>query len=205
MSAKKSSRDRMKLAVIPLLVLLLAVLCWPSSSDDVPRHPSRDRLASVTATSTGAAAVEPSPAMAIASTENLSKKGFNWPAMDLESIVGKSPFDRAPAIRQMFGENPEVVANAISLEPGEFGSAEESDLVTAAIDYATIGTLQAVLQSESGPVALIDSRIVRPGDLIGGGQYRIVEITPQAVMVEAIVLPPPPDESRITQPIEEGL
>lgn len=156
---------RWKPLAIPPLAITLGFLLW---------GPER-------APSDGGVSI-PSPPVAAVSA-NSSESGAPqpqqrpWPTVDLEQLVRFSPFDELPSLARRDlpttppGEPPApVLPDAAEEQPGT-----ASWLPPSKVD--------AVYQSPRGIVAVIDSRVVRPGDWLEGGG-RVVSISVSGVLVE---------------------
>lgn len=150
----KLSREQLKLALIPMLgLVLLAVLFWPSGEKE---QPVVTRSARPVLTPTN-------------STQPLLAHQPNWPKVRLEDVTAFSPFDPpAPA-----APIPSVATNT------EQENVEEEIMPKPVL----IGKLQAVYQTADGMVAILNSRIVRVGDRLPNGSL-IVEITEQSILVD---------------------
>lgn len=155
-STAKSNRNILRLAAIPVLVLVLgAVVLWPSDKDVSP--PTQAVLPANTATSS------------IGSIGKMRTK--IWPSTSLAEIAACDIF--APLDIQSRETKESNASNALPHRI-DGGETQQMDL--------NMGTLQAIYQDQHGAAAIVDSRIVRVGDELG--QFgKVVEITSEAVFV----------------------
>lgn len=193
----KFRKDHIKLALIPVLLLVLAaILFWPDSAPQRMAKPPRLSTTPVNAI----------PADHIRSAATTPQLGRQWPSLDLSEVTAVNPFAKSIPIQEMLGELPEAEPPAATeaglsndgKPPAAADASEKSESPQPSlpeeafdkpereiIDVATIVTLQAIIESDRGRSALIDSRIFRVGDLLND-EYRITEISPTAVFVEWI-------------------
>lgn len=191
MKETKSRKEQTKLALIPLLlVVLAAVLFWPESAPKGSAQVPQLVTTVSVATPQKNASIGAGP-----------RADASWPSLDLSHVTAVNPFAKSMAIKEMLGELPEEkpAAEAVATDAEKQQTAAEktdpsetplsSPAVPPAppkqeiIDVATIATLQAIIDSDRGRSALIDSRIFRVGDTLND-EYRIVDISPTAVSVE---------------------
>ncbi len=175
----------LKLALIPVLVLILILaLVWPSADDVLPANDSEtarqntQKSHRIDATTEGDAAGP--------SSVPIERTQKTWPAIGLASILKHDPFALAP-----------LLANrTVAVVPQEEPQQNQETTDTSHQDEREeqikrmkerIATLQqkqvsVVFRSESGTAAIIDSKIVHEGDLLEDG-VRIVNIRSDGVVL----------------------
>ncbi len=197
-AAGRSPREWIKLALIPVLGLVLLTLLWGPSEEASP-PPS------------AALAVEASRAtvgLRIAQPVHRADTPENWPTTSLEHITRLNPFAQSVPLQKMLGVwvepspllPPPVAdplpsgaldrpAQAKEVTPAVSPAAapatpekEEAAQPAAAIDVSQLATLQAITESHGEFRALINSRIYRPGDRLLD-EYEILAITRDRVTV----------------------
>ena len=138
------------------------------------------------------------------------QKTSSWPTYTLDEIIGHSPFDpllnsrSSNAVHTSTPQNfsiqslPQSIttSSASNSSPSlstfssqsnqrapsaQIGQSKKGNLGKAAPAQLG-GGLQAVFKSENGISALVDSKVVRPGDSING--VKIIAITPSAIFLE---------------------
>ena len=162
-----------KLALIPILA---TILIWTlSSSADEP-------LDSVAAAETTA---DPNSADLLGSPpaqrefRNSGPASRPWPAVDHRTIAEFDPFTLTGELEQRSTLPP------AAQEPHEVAALAEDhneQQITKALSEVQ---LQGIFNGQQGPVALVDSRMVRIGDEIKPG-LRVVEITSDGIVVEPV-------------------
>ena len=179
-SPTANQRQRWKAALIPLLgLVLVAVLLWPEPIE----RPAASDARSAVATRSPAALVSASSAIESAS------EGDRWPQVELEAITAVNPFVRPPAIQRLLDKPVKPkdveVSGSSNGDPQPPQTASSTTVSAAEPPPVDDVKLQAILASDGGRTALIDSQIVRPGQLLPNG-YRVVDITPTALVLEYI-------------------
>lgn len=179
-SPTANQRQRWKAALIPLLgLVLVAVLLWPEPIE----RPAASDARSAVATRSPAALVSASSAIESAS------EGDRWPQVELEAITAVNPFVRPPAIQRLLDKPVKPkdveVSGSSNADPQPPQTASSTTVSAAEPPPVDDVKLQAILASDGGRTALIDSQIVRPGQLLPNG-YRVVDITPTALVLEYI-------------------
>jgi hypothetical protein len=167
-SRSKIPWERAKLALIPVLLLVLAgVLYWPSDDSAAESVPTLVTQPAV-----------PSLGQSTTHPANATKPKIRWPEYSLNEVIAFSPFDPLP----MDEGTQAALASADSVQPSDAGGAlpSPSQPTTKTLKAET---LQAIYHDGRTAVALINSRLVRPGDLLEEG-VRVVEITSAGVVVE---------------------
>lgn len=159
-----TARQWLKMALIPSLVLVLvAVVCWPTKKQG-------DAIQTTLMTSDVSNKSATKPA---------TVKPSKWPTMLLEEIVAFNPFDPHPVL-------PPVDAHEELNTLGEPTVSNEKQSTREALPRpAPSGTLQAVYFDAKGAAAILDSKVVRVGDVLPSGD-RIVEITAQGIKLEGL-------------------
>lgn len=152
-----------KIALIPVLGLILAgVVFWPGDKAGLPAaavtHPP--------------AAVKPSAAQPADSDGTRP----SWPAIRFEDLVAFNPLEPRGA---------PVSAQTLAATTDDEYSDEEADAEeTPVAQPPTVSRqLQAIYQDARGAAAIVDSRIVRVGDLLDDGS-RVSAITAEGVLLE---------------------
>jgi hypothetical protein len=154
------ARERIKLALIPILALILgAVLFWPGDEDSTAL-----------------------PQAELASPEEMAKLSpgkkagalnpiASWPEVNLERAIAVSPFDPLAfdAAQSAAGAAANSAAETNDAAPQE---GESKPSLKVDVIYEAGGQL----------VAVVEGRIVREGDALAGG--RVVKITPAELVLE---------------------
>ena len=157
-SGSHFGREHVKLALIPVLGLILVAIAFqPAKTEGVP----------------ATAATSPLSAANSAAALNQAAEGGrpNWPEMRLEDLVACNPFEpRSVPVPQ------ELPATAPTAE-------SNPDHAPAEPPPHTPGQLQAIYHDARGAAAIVDSQIVRVGDVLEDGS-RIVAITSQGLELE---------------------
>lgn len=160
-SQRRSVKDWLRLLAIPaLLIVLVAVVFWPSQAGSGTDESS-----------------VPTPRAARVRTAALvSINTPVWPAAHIEDIIAFNPFTPpipapAPAAAGADPQDPESAAGEPSAERRRAAELQNSN-----------GKLQAIYIDDRGAAAIVNSRVLRVGDLLPGGD-RIVAITPQGIQL----------------------
>ncbi len=159
--ARKNPSNAIRLFLIPALVLvLIAVLFWPvaNKADTTSLQLSQDSVA-----------------MATAPSESTVNRRI-WPAIRLNDVIACNPF--RPLQTNSSGASMEKhdVTGAGGIDPAE-------NEVTVA--SSTPGTLQAIYFDAHGAAAILDSRVVRIGDILANGS-KVVAISSQGISLDAL-------------------
>lgn len=164
LTPRTARTNLIKLGVIPLLVVVLVATLWYGSRPLPSSTPE------------GVAALSTRSRKARQPAAQKTKP--DWPKFDLNEVIAVSPFGpRTPFGAPTPTESESTESTAIDSVPPPKGDQQRT--LTAAD-----GELQAIYQTSSGAVAVVNSRIVRPGDLLAEG-VRVVEITNDSVVVES--------------------
>ena len=165
---QKTPQQWLKMATIPLLLLVLfAVLCWPSQESDAAVEPvalSTDVPTTITAPS----------------TQPIRSK---WPTARLEDVIAFSPFEPQPKAE---AEQVDELALLESFsEPADVRTPKSDQPSKAAAVPRQIpaGTLQAIYFDTHGAAAILNSKVFRVGDTLPNGS-RIAEITAKGLRLE---------------------
>lgn len=180
-------RQRTKAVLIPILgLVLVAVLFWPApATPSTPADPQPNPAAQVrTALVSGVSAAKAASA------------DGQWPPIDLPAIMAVNPFARPPAIQRLLAKpaNPSPLDSSPlplsgsappDLQPSPAGPQVAEPQPDAGPPPVDSVKLQAILASDGGRTALIDSRIVNAGERLPSG-YRVVEIMPTGIVLEYV-------------------
>lgn len=171
---KPAGRERLKLALIPILLVIFCALLFrfqsgrSGSSSDASADLTRTRRAR--------------PALA----DSQKNVALALPPIEVAAVAAFSPFDKPsfgipvePEPTEDLTQGQSVPDNVPTQVPQESTESRR-----------TIAPLQAVIRFQDGFAAIIDSTIVRAGDTLDGG-LRVVEITSQGVVVEPYEESPP--------------
>ena len=175
-----SNLGRLKLALIPVLVVIfILVLVWPSTGDNLPAD-DLETAGQETQQSHRTDALTEGDA-AGPSSVSMQRTQKTWPVIGLASILKHDPFALAPLLASR-------TVGVVSQEGPQqkIDSSQQEELIKRLEER--IATLQqkqvsVVFQSESGTVAIIDSKIVHEGDLLEDG-VRIVKIRSDGVVLQ---------------------
>ena len=165
---------RHKLAAIPLLVIVLVVSLYRSLSRSEMPTANAPALPTVNI-STGSHL--PTPANTPAKCD-----WSRWPRIDLKEIVASDPF--VPWLSSD-SEPASVVAKTNAISSANANSTTEGNSITTVDEPAAIlnEKIQALYQDDTGSAAIVDSRIIRPGDALDGG-FEVVGITSEGIIVK---------------------
>ena len=182
MKAATTSNARVKLALIPLLVLILIyVLTSSRAADDASATTelvdAPPPAAPVSASPTVDTASPPAAATESAVTVVLPPPK-DWPAMPLEEILQNNPFAWPDELAPKALQSDTAVAGSGGESPQDATRQELLDQLTAA-------GVSAYYESGQGVVALVGTRLLRVGDVIDG-QIRVLRIEPEQVTYEPV-------------------
>ncbi len=157
-------RERFKVAAIPvLLIVLVAVVAWRMKGANSEQPVESIQLVHPTSTrAEHPAALRP-----------------KWPTTTLEEVISLNPFDPLPSSPREPGQQPAAMNEEASAQPSE----AVAPILENSQAEIRIGNLQAVYRDAHGLAAILDSRVVRVGDVTSDGG-RIVAITEHGITVE---------------------
>ncbi len=179
------SSQRRKVALIPMLgIVLIGVVFWPANEENT----SSGKNGSTNSDSEALeAAALGSNAVATEAEANRSKKV--WPRIALAEILSFDPF----SLPLSFSSQPVADKSASDVDsdrqaataktaaaPDETDDLERLEQLKESLERHTVSV---IYYSEQGAVALIDSKLVREGDLLADG-VRVLKIGPKGVIVE---------------------
>ena len=157
-SGSRFGGERIKLALIPVLgLILVAIAFWPAKTEGVPASAATSSLSAAnSAAALNQTAAGPSPI---------------WPEIRLDDLVAHNPFEprSVPVPKEMPAASPTAAGNP--------------DPAPAEPPAHPPGQLQAIYHDARGAAAILDSQIVRVGDVLEDGS-RIVAITSQGIELE---------------------
>ena len=166
---RTTSQQWLKKATIPLLLLVLvAVLLWPSAESDAAVEPI-------------ALTRELSQAAAAQTTAETRTK---WPKASLDDVIAFSPFEPQPKADPE--QDRERALLELANQPGgdETTAGDEPSKSSAPVPrHIPLGKLQAIYFDTRGGAALLDSKVFRVGDTLPDGR-RIAEITAEGIRLE---------------------
>lgn len=171
--ATNPAANKVKLALIPVLGLVLVYLVFGSGSSESPAVPTAPPP------STGQPSAPDRPDLAVQNvTANAEQRTVDWPQRSLQDILRHDPFRIRQAVdpavaSEMRGSDeqnapPEQVSEA-SLLVGRFAGKVP----------------ELVLESRHGTSAVIDGQTLREGDVLDG-VARVVSIRPEGIVFELV-------------------
>lgn len=155
-------RERIKLALAPLLAIVLGAVVWQNykpAAAPLPKPPPRR-------------APNGQPA-AVAATATTIRSKPNWPKLSLEEVLAHDPFS-PPAAALV----PSSIANAEDLPGSE--ALEEEEAPAAIRPFS--GRVEAIYRLGDQAFAIVDSHTVRLGDRLHG--QRVIQIGPDGILLE---------------------
>jgi hypothetical protein len=168
-SRPETPTPRWKVALIPVLGLVLLFVLWPSSGSEPELELNRPRSGDTDAASRD----EQTPALP------------PLPHFDVSTALDFNPFETPEAIRELIHGPPEPEPELVDAERA---TQEQADQVEATVERLRKLQVSAVLTNRSGtgkeaPVAaVVGSRIVRVGDVLENGA-RVVRIDGNGILV----------------------
>ncbi len=157
--ARKTPSNAIRLFLIPALVLvLIAVLFWPVANK---------------ANTTSLQLSQDSIAMATAPSESTVNRRI-WPVIRLNDVIACNPF------RPL-----QTTSSGASMEKHDVTGAGSIDHAANEVASSTPGTLQAIYFDAHGAAAILDSRVVRIGDILANGS-KVVAINSQGISLDAL-------------------
>jgi hypothetical protein len=170
-----------KIAMIPLLGLGLLFVLWPSSSE-----PSADSAAATVTPEASAPAVTASPPVqekaSAPANSGLPKK---WPVMELASILQHDPFAQPTALDKVAAGVVPSSSSDPEQPPAEAEPVESPEHQKRVAEWLVAlkqKQVSAVFVSPRGASALVDSKVVREGDVLEEG-IRVVAISAAGIVV----------------------
>ena len=178
-----SKLGRLKLALIPVLVvILLLVLVWPSAGDKLTADDS-ETAGQETQQSHRTDAITEGDA-AGPSSVSMQRTQKTWPAIGLTSILKHDPFALAPLLtNRRVGVVPQEGQQQNQETTDTSHQEEQIKRLMERIATLQQKQVSVVFRSESGTAALIDSKIVHEGDLLEDG-VRIVKIRSDGIVLQ---------------------
>lgn len=160
-NARKHPSNSIRLLLIPVLAMvLLAVVCWPTA-----------KQANLASLQLPLNSVEMAPQLG----ENTANRPV-WPVVHLDDVISCNPF-------QPLLMNSAEASIAMHDDAGT-EEIENTDSKAASVP-STPGTVQAIYFDARGAAAILDSRVVRIGDILANGS-RIVSIHAQGVSLGSV-------------------
>jgi hypothetical protein len=178
---RKTFAHHAKLAMIPVLALVLAIVLYRNLSSSgvavlrTPTAQSNDQPL----------AGGPRPE----SEKRIDRKRPPWPQVDLNEIVACDAFQPWPSPEPARPSSEPARKDAVpetgSRKKGNHDAAQNtaSAGVTTKPQASNRGKLKAVFRDGTGAAAIVGSRVVRRGDVLEGGA-RVVEINAHGIVVE---------------------
>ena len=164
-----STRERAKLAAIPVLALILLWVVTGGEEDSLP--PPIALAAPAGPGSPVAPAVNRTPPHGRAAAE--------WPQFTLAEILAHDPF----AVPRAMASSPPDVHSALTQPVSTDAAERTADQGRSRRQMLGEKRVSVIYRGPDGPTAMIDSRVYREGDQLADG-VRIVEIRPDGVLVE---------------------
>jgi hypothetical protein len=163
--SQQSNSKRVKMALVPLLGLVLAYVIFGSSDD------KKDAPATAVATPIATTAAVEAPA---APHREVAPR--SWPNRTLSEIIAHDPF-------RLQQEVPTISSNASTSDDEE--AEEQADAFTQLVDRFSTTVPDLVLHSRHGASAVIDGNTIREGDVLDG-RARVVSIRPDGIILELL-------------------
>jgi hypothetical protein len=164
---QSNTRDRVKLAAIPVLAL---ILFWvlTQGEDDAGQPP--------------AALADPGSSGAAVPSGSIGERRSppEWPALALSEILAHDPFAVPPALAPDPPPPDDAVTQPVAMEAPDTSA---RDRARARRELLAGKRVSLIYRGPAGPTAVIDSREYREGDMLSDG-VRIVEIRRDGVIVE---------------------
>jgi hypothetical protein len=176
----KANKSWLKLAVIPLLLGVLAVVVWknqaPSTESSIAPAPAPIAPAILAARATEKTAAP----------EVKKGKRVAWPKFTTEQILATNPFHGSDAMRAAFNPVPETLSpTAEQAAEAHEDESEVADPWSLLVDSFKEDSIGVYIETSTGPAIKIGSRLLQVGDQIGD-RYRITGIRADGILVEAM-------------------
>jgi hypothetical protein len=175
---RKTFAHHAKLAMIPILALVLAIVLYRNLSSSgvavlrTPTAQSNDQPL--------AGGPRPAP------EKRIDRERPPWPQVDLNEIVASDAFQPWPSSEPARPSSEPARKDAVpetgSRKNGNHDAAQNAG-VTTKPQASNRGKLKAVFRDGTGEAAIVGSRVVRRGDVLEGGA-RVVEINAHGIVVE---------------------
>lgn len=112
-------------------------------------------------------------------------------ATDLATLVQRQPGgepanDSAQALAKVAPPVQNPSGQPIAIGPATTADPDDAEPLATALDYATVGRLNAIMHSGRGRCALLNgNQVVQEGDVVSGG-FRVVQITDDKIWVRPL-------------------
>ena len=172
----ESPRNRLiKIALIPVLAIVLIVVMLPGSEQTDPEFGLSDEAqATLDASGTGGTIIEVGP-------ESEAADARAWPELSLRDILSHNPFEVPRALDPTPDEVPVALEEAAAVA-AEQKQAEELSGTIAALKQTGVGM---IFRGKGGTSAMVGSRVIREGDMLGEN-LRVLRIDEKGVVVDVI-------------------
>ena len=183
-SMSKDNARKLMIALIPVLVVvLILVVLWPASEDELQADSASPSQIKTEPLNTSKSPNNPIEKQSTAAQERPRKV---WPEIRLASILKHDPFALAPLMTnysvkaepKVEPADPETTESQIQDD-----RAQRKQRLQERIAVLQAKQVSAVFRNEAGIAAIIDSKIVHEGDLLEDG-VRIVKIRPDGIVLE---------------------
>lgn len=179
-SDAKSKFNLLKLAIVPVLLLVLGYVVWSNQASSVPTQ-SSDSQSDGATTQTGSG-----PTVLASPPAARKQKRVTWPKFTTEQILATNPF-RASTEMQIALKHTEVVNApeiAIAKEAEENMEVATEDPWSDLVENFKEKSIGVYIETSKGPAVKIGSKLFHVGDRIEN-RYRITEIRQDGLVVEA--------------------
>ena len=179
-SDAKSKSKLLKLAIVPVLLLVLGYVVWSNQSPSTP-GPDSDLRSDGAAIQTSSG---PSTELASPPAANKQKR-VTWPKFTTEQILATNPFRASPEMKTALKQT-EVVNTpemATSKEAEEDKEVVVTDPWLDLVESFKEKSIGVYIETSKGPAVRIGSKLFHVGDQIDN-RYRITEIRQDGLVVE---------------------
>lgn len=179
-SNAKSPREKLKLALIPVLgIVLLYVLMAPEEG--------ADPAAAVTLSASPPASPAAASPVELPQATPPKQSRSQWPQLALEQILDHNPFafpiELVPTVPTSTADLPPAEPDPVLEEPEE----PETDFRQELLKQLQATPIAAYYQSKQGAVAMVGDRLLREGDVIEEA-VEVQQILPDRIVYR--LLPP---------------
>jgi len=179
----------LKLAAIPALAGILGLVLYSnfSGSDAPPSQVGRVVAAPLTTQPGTPGPAQPAPVVPASNITVPTAGPSNraaitpWPKIDLEEIVSSDPFHTMNVPVPAEAGTPAASADKSATGPTGLTSTGNVDTT----ETIAIGKVQAIYRDTAGAAAILDSHVVRPGDVLDSGAV-VVDVTPDGIVVDTL-------------------
>ena len=174
--------QRVKVALIPALALVLVSVVWPSEDETAA---TMDMESGGPHVADSREAI-PQQNGGVPTSELIRGQSRPWPAITLANVVQHDPFAVPPALLRLTTAPGAGFEDTQGAPPKHSKGTERADRLSQLqerIETLKKRQVSALLRGSKGATAIIDSKVVHEGDLLEDG-VRVVEIGPNGVVLE---------------------